>query len=134
MTSPATHRLLYLANATVLLAHQVDAAHWQEWTLFHLPGGIQVFVLLNLPIVLAVLLGVEALGTRRGRTVSWLLAASGAFAAVFHGLHLAGGDQAFRTPVSVALLVLTAGLSALQMACLRAGSSAGAPQSRRAMR
>jgi hypothetical protein len=60
------HRHLYLANATVLLSHQVDAAYWREWTLFHLPGGIQLFVLLNVPIVVAVLVGLERLGSPTG--------------------------------------------------------------------
>jgi len=115
---PASHRPLYLANATVLLGHQIDAAHWQEWTLFGLPGGIELFVVLNLPIVAVLLLGTARLEDVVGRRISAGVAASGVFAAVFHGLHLAAGDEAFRTPVSVALLVATAVLSPLQAACL----------------
>lgn len=112
----ALHLRVYTANATVLLAHQVDAAYWQEWTLFGLPGGIQLFVLLNLPIVLAVLHGAVALGLERrsGVVLSGLLAAAGLFAVVFHGVHLLLGDDAFRTPVSLALLVATAVLSPWQ--------------------
>lgn len=113
------HRHLYLANATVLLSHQVDAAYWQEWTLFGLPGGIQLFVLLNTLIVVAVLVGLERIGTPAGRRPSLLLATSGIFAAVFHAGHLLDGDDAFRTPVSVFLLALTAVLSPLQLVAAR---------------
>ena len=127
MTSgPASlHRSVYLANATVLLAHQVDAAYWQEWRLFGLPGGVQLFVLLNLPILLAVLVGAERLGSPVGHRISGLLAASGVFAAVFHGGHLVAGDEAFRTPVSLLLLALTAVLSPLQLVLLRRTREAG---------
>jgi hypothetical protein len=138
MTSDPTsaHRSVYLANATVLLAHQVDAAYWQEWRLFGLPGGVQLFVLLNLPILLAVLVGAERLGSPVGHRISCLLAASGVFAAVFHGGHLVAGDEAFRTPVSLGLLALTAVLSPLQLAVLRRTGRPGdrlpaAPRGRR---
>ena len=107
---------LFFANATVLLAHQMDAAFWQEWTLFGLPGGIQVFVLLNLPIIALVLYGQRALALGRpgGRTLSWVLAASGFFAVAFHSFHLLRGDEAFRLPFSIGLLAATCLLSLAQ--------------------
>jgi hypothetical protein len=100
---------LFFANAIVLLAHQIDAAFWHEWILFGLPGGIQFFLLLNLPIIALVLYGQRslALGRPSGKAVSWALAASGLFAAVFHGFHLLRGDEAFRLPFSMTLLVAT---------------------------
>lgn len=126
LLDPRAHRHLYLANATVLLAHQVDAAHWREWTLFGLPGGIQLFVLLNVPIVAAVLVGLERLGSPTGQRLSLLLAVSGLFAAAFHGGHLLDGDDAFRTPVSLLLLLLTALLSPFQLAAARRATGARA--------
>jgi len=112
------HRRVYAGNATVLLCHQVDAAYWQEWTLFGLPGGVQLFVLLNAPIVLLVLHGAVALGLgrRSGDVLSAVLAAAGLFAVVFHGVHLLLGDDAFRLPVSLGLLAATAVLSPWQAA------------------
>ena len=111
---------VYLANAVVLLAHQIDAAFWKEWTLFGLPGGIQLFVVLNLPIIALVVWGQRslALGQASGTLLSWLLVAGGLFAAGFHGLHLLRGDEAFRLPMSLALLVATGGLSLAQVFCL----------------
>jgi hypothetical protein len=32
-------RRVYLANAAVLLVHQMDAAYWHEWVLFRMLGG-----------------------------------------------------------------------------------------------
>ena len=107
---------LFFANAIVLLAHQIDAAFWHEWVLFGLPGGIQFFLLLNLPIIALVLYGQRclALGRPSGKAFSWALAASGLFAAVFPGFHLLRGDEAFRLPFSLALLVATFVLSLAQ--------------------
>jgi hypothetical protein len=111
---------LFLANAVVLLAHQIDAAFWHEWVLFGLPGGIQVFVLLNLPIVALVLYGQRALalGRASGEAISWALAGGGLFAVAFHGFHLLRGDDAFRLPVSLALLGATCVLSLAQVLAL----------------
>ncbi len=32
-------RSLYLANATLLVVHELDSVFWREWELFRLPGG-----------------------------------------------------------------------------------------------
>jgi hypothetical protein len=111
---------LYLANASVLLVHQMDAAYWNEWTLFALPGGLALYLVLNVPIALALLLGYGAVAARRPSAVgySWLLVASGLFAAGFHAVHLWRGDPAFRAPVSLALLADTLLLSVLQAGLL----------------
>ena len=116
MTKMRSLETLFFANAIVLLAHQIDAAFWREWTLFGLPGGIQFFVLLNLPIIALVLYGQRALALEHtsGKVFSWALAASGLFAFVFHGLHLLQGDEAFRLPFSLALLGATFLLSLAQ--------------------
>jgi hypothetical protein len=116
MTRYRLLEILYSANAVVLLAHQIDAAYWKEWTLFGLPGGIQLFVILNLPIIALVLHGQRSLALRQssGRVIAWMLVAAGLFAVGFHGFHLLRGDEAFRLPISLALLAATFVLSLLQ--------------------
>lgn len=111
-----THEWIYLLNGTVLLVHQIDGAYWHEWNLFAMPGGIQLYLALNLPIVLLVLFGMRVLGTgsRSGAIMSVLLIAAGAFAVVFHTTHFMSGDQRFTLPTSIALLVATALLTLAQ--------------------
>jgi len=115
------HDGLYLANATVLLTHQMDAAYWHEWELFGLPGGLQLYLLMNLPIVWVVLSGARAQAQegRSGLAHSWLLVGAGLFAAGFHGVHLLRGSEAFLLPVSLGLLAATLLLSTAQAAALR---------------
>lgn len=112
---------LYLANATVLIAHEIDSAYWQEWKLFHLPGGIQIFVLLHLLLLPVVLLGYREVAGRgkyaHHATVG--LAAVGIFAATVHGALILAGDMAFTLPVSQLVLLTTLVLSVLQLYAVR---------------
>jgi hypothetical protein len=128
--SKAMADVLYFGNATVLLTHQIDAAFWREWELFRIPGGLEVFLLLNLPIVLLVLLGAHALAasgqSRRSQILSWGLVGCGGFAAAIHAFFLLRGDVRFHGSVSIGLLVATAILSPAQALCLwRRGQRGG---------
>ncbi len=117
-----THRALFLANATVLITHQIDAAYWHEWELFHIPGGNQVNLLLNLPIIALVLYAQAqvARGTGTRALVFYkLMPCLGALTVAIHGLFFALGHDAFTQPVSLGLLACTAVLSCLQLTALR---------------
>jgi hypothetical protein len=105
--------LLYLANATALICHEIDSAFWHEWQLFHLPGGIQLFLLLHLLLLPVVLYGYREVCARgpRARMASMILASVGIFAALLHGAFIAAGDAGFSLPLSQALLVMTLLLS-----------------------
>lgn len=120
MKSRRLHDGLYLANATILLTHQIDAAYWHEWTLFGMPGGVQLFLLLNLPILFLILHGTTALalGLGSGVVISWVVVCCGLFAFGFHSFHLLRGDEAFTLPVSLGLLAATLVLSVAQAASL----------------
>jgi hypothetical protein len=111
---------LYLLNAAFLITHEIDAAYWQEWDLFGLPGGIQLFLALNLLIVLVVLYGQQALvrGRPAGTVMSWVLVAGGLSAAGIHSYFIFSGDLAFRLPMSVFLLAGAFAVSLLQGAAL----------------
>ena len=107
------HRTLLTLNATVLLTHQIDAAYWHEWEMFRIPGGNQVNLLLNLPIV-AFVLWVQAqvaAESRRARTLYLCVAALGGLTVVIHGGFMAMGHAAFVQPTSIGLLVATLLLS-----------------------
>ncbi|UCH48480.1 MAG: hypothetical protein JSU95_01275 [Betaproteobacteria bacterium] len=111
---------LYLLNASVLLTHEIDSAYWREWQLFGIPGGIQLFLILNLGLVLVVLYGLQALaqGRAAGVVFSWVLVAGGWFAGIIHTYFILSGDEAFRLPMSLLLLAATFILSSLQAVAL----------------
>jgi len=108
---------LYLVNAVVLIAHEIDSAYWHEWELLTLPGGIQLFVILNMVLIGVVLWGYRSviLWTHRARSYSYLLAVLGIFAALLHGALLASGAPEFRLPTSVALIFATFVISVWQL-------------------
>ena len=97
---------LYVVNASLLLTHEIDSAYWHEWELLRIPGGIQVFLVLNLVLVLAVLWGLRELVLRHrgGLRMSLGLAGAGALAILIHGTFLVRGDPKFRLPASLVVL------------------------------
>jgi len=99
---------LYLLNCALLFSHEIDSAYWQEWDLFGLPGGIQLFLVLNLLLLVVALYGFRqvALGARGRRFFPLLLAGAGLFAFGIHTAFLLAGRPEFRLPVSLALLAL----------------------------
>ncbi|MFZ5523103.1 MAG: DUF6713 family protein [Pseudomonadota bacterium] len=111
---------LYLLNAAVLLTHEIDSAYWHEWELLGIPGGIQVFLVLNLLLVMVILYGHQslALGRASGFMLSWVLVAGGLFAFIIHSYFLLQGSEAFMAPASLALLVATLVLSLAQAVAL----------------
>ena len=112
---------IYLVNAVVLISHEIDSAYWREWELFRLPGGIQLFLILNLLLVGLALWGYRSvlLWTRGARAFSYLLAILGIFAVLIHGIFLAAGAPEFRLPTSLALLLATLVLSCWQVVVTR---------------
>lgn len=86
---------LYLLNAAVLITHEIDSAYWHEWQLFGLPGGIQLFLGLNLILVIVVLYGLQAIALGRASAVvfSWILVAGGLFAVAIHSFFLFQGNE-----------------------------------------
>jgi hypothetical protein len=107
---------LYVLNAAVLITHEIDSAYWNEWELFRLPGGVQLFLVANLLLVVVILCGLLALarGSRASLAFSWMLAGGGLLAVILHSYFLAAGEPSFRQPVSLALLAATFVLSAAQ--------------------
>ena len=97
---------IYIINATLLITHEIDSAYWKEWNLFKIPGGVNSFLILHLPIIGLVLLGLVliALDSPAGIYISWILALSGIFAFGIHSYYLEKGHPEFRTTISQALL------------------------------
>jgi hypothetical protein len=49
--------LLYIANATLLLLHEIESAYEKEWEILRLPGAITGFLLLHVPIIILLFYG-----------------------------------------------------------------------------
>ena len=107
---------LYLVNTALLATHEIDSAYWHEWRLFGMPGGIQLFLVLNFVLLLVVFRGLPELvrGKRAGSWFSLAVAGAGVLAVVLHGAFLLLGHPEFRLPVSLTILALLAPLSAMQ--------------------
>jgi hypothetical protein len=100
---------LYIWTLTLLVAHQIDSAYWREWDLFGIPGGVQVFVLLNVPLALLFLYGLVrvAQAPRRGAPFALGLSLVGVGAFFIHLWFLWQGHLEFRVPTSLAVLCAT---------------------------
>ena len=108
---------LYLANAVLLINHEIDSAYWREWELFRLPGGITVFLLLHFPLLFIVLYGLVLIvrGSFGGFIYSLIICFGGIFAFVIHTYFLKQGRKEFDKPLSKIILVLMLLVSIAQM-------------------
>ena len=120
MDSPLVLRL-YLLNLTLLATHEIDSAYWHEWEMFRLPGGIQLFLILHLPLLAIFFYGLiqVAQSARYAKAFSYLLAGVGLFAFAIHMAFLVLDYPQFRSPVSVALLFAILAVSIAQIAAVR---------------
>jgi hypothetical protein len=107
----------YLANTLALIVHEIDSAYWQEWELFHLPGGEAGFLLLHFPLLLPVLYGLVLVdrGAFAGLILSFLVCGGGLFAFSIHTFFIRRGHPEFKTPVSQGILWATLLLSLSQL-------------------
>lgn len=112
-----TRSSLYFANAVLLTAHEIDSAFWREWQMFRMPGGLHVFLVLNLLLLAFMLHGYKQVLLDRPTAIRWtlLLATAGGLALIAHLTFLAAGRPEFRDPLSLALLGLIGMLSLFQV-------------------
>lgn len=99
----------YVANATVLLNHQIDSAFWQEWKLFNPDdkNGINGFLLIHFPLLFFIILGAVLVrdASLWGYLISTILSFSGIFAFFFHFYHIRSGREEFNTSLSKFILI-----------------------------
>jgi uncharacterized membrane protein len=109
----------YLINATILIIHEMDSAYWQEWKLIdpNNKNGINGFLILHIPMIIAILLGLIFIYDNRlaGLILSLVLSAGGLFAFFFHFYHLRKGKQEFNTILSKGLIISTLIISVFQI-------------------
>jgi hypothetical protein len=115
---------LYVANLALLATHQADAAYWQEWRVFGVPGGLPFFLFFNLVAVALLAAGLVhvAESARHARRFSLLCAATGLVTVGLHAFFLTRDSTAFATPASILVLVSILGISLAQLGALPRGS------------
>lgn len=98
---------LYLANAVLLINHEIDSAYWQEWKLFRLPGGITGFLLVHFPLLFLILYGLVLVyrQTLAGLILSLVLSLGGLFAFSIHTYFLRRGREEFNLAISQIILM-----------------------------
>lgn len=129
VSPPRVLLFVYLANATLLLCHEIDSAFWREWELFQLPGGAGGFVGLHLVLVPLVLWGAVAIALRlpSARWLALLVGLSGLAGGVVHAAFLLAGDERFATLLSTGLIAAFTVTSTVQVVlALTPRSSSGA--------
>jgi hypothetical protein len=109
---------VYLFNAVLLIIHEMDSTYWQEWEMFHLPGGLTGFLALHVPLLALLLYGLILVWERTpaGLILSLVLSLAGLFAFSIHTYFIGKGRDEFKLPVSVVILVAILLVSLLQAA------------------
>lgn len=106
-----------MLNLALVLTHQVDAAYWHEWDMFHLPGGIQLFNAFNLVIFVLVLYCYTQVVQRRraGFQCSLVIALLSGIVMPIHAAFASMGFEQFNLPFSIFLIAATFIVSVLQI-------------------
>ena len=109
--------LIYLINATLLIVHEIDSAYWEEWKLFGLPGGLQGFLLIHVPLIALILYGLLEVNVRslQGNIISMVVGFGGIFAFSIHTNFIRKGNDQFNTLTSKTLLYLILICSIIQI-------------------
>lgn len=108
---------VYLINATLLIVHEIDSAYWEEWKLFRLPGGLQGFLLIHVPLIAFILYGLLEVNimSSLGHIISMVIGLGGIFAFSIHTYFIRKGNEQFNTLASQTLLYLTLMCSLIQI-------------------
>lgn len=102
----------YILTLVALTLHQIDAAYWQEWNMFRLPGGIQGFLLFNLLAFPPLFVGLYQLGrvsaavkSISSRTYGLVCGGLGVITGIIHGIFAMFGYLDFSLPFSIFTIV-----------------------------
>lgn len=115
--------LLFILNATILLLHEIESSYEREWEMLHLPGKIEGFLLLHIPIILLFFFGVLEINrlTYIGLLIGIITGIGGVIPLLIHKIFFIRKDK-FHSPISNALIymstitgVVTIGLSVKYM-------------------
>ncbi len=98
----------YLITMCLLIMHQIYAAYWLEWTMFNLPGGIQVYLLFNIIIIPIVLIGYKSVVIKdhRANMYCYLCAGLGLVTFIIHSVLFILEYKQFDLPLSILIIII----------------------------
>lgn len=102
-----TITLLYIINATLLLLHEIESAYEKEWEILKLPGKINGFLLLHIPIIILIFYGLVEIekNSTIGLLLGIILGIGGVIPSIVHKVFFKTPDQ-FSLPISNAIIYL----------------------------
>ena len=108
---------IYLISLTLLILHEMDSVYWKEWDLFGLPGGVEGFLLVHIPLILIALYGLIWIyqQTLAGLIVSLIISLAGMGGFGLHTYFIRTGHPEFKTPLSRMILIGMLFVSLAQM-------------------
>jgi len=91
----------------LLIIHQIDAAYWQEWEMFLVPGGIQGFLVFNIVIIPIILLGYKSVivNDNMACKYSYLCSGLAVFTFIAHLFFMLLNYSQFTLPLSILIIV-----------------------------
>lgn len=97
--------IFFILNATILLLHEIESAYEREWEILNLPGKIDGFVLLHIPIIILFFYGalqIEKL-TNAGLILGIITGAGGFIPFLVHRIFVVRKDR-FHSRISNVLI------------------------------
>ena len=98
----------YFTTMSLLIFHQIDAAYWNEWEMFYLPGGVQGYLLFNIIAIPVILNGYKHSinHTESAKLYSYICGTLGVITFLIHAGFAAFGSRQFNLPLSILIIVL----------------------------
>ncbi len=111
---------LYIVNLSMLFIHEMDAAYQKEWELFRLPGGINLFLAIHIPLYILAFYGLSVMlkQPHLAYIPTIISAAVGFIAFSLHYYFRKKGNPGFDTPMSKGILTAVLIISFLQFLAL----------------
>jgi len=111
----------FLANAVLLILHEIDGAYWKEWKMFNEwtsrlsdKTGLTLYLAAHVPILTAVMLGFACLDSPAGRIVSLVLAGFMPAHCAIHLIVRKRCREEFGFPASFAIIYAAVPVSIIQ--------------------
>ena len=96
---------LYIANATILILHEIESGYEKEWEILKLPGKLTGFILLHIPVLLILFYGLYGIVQYpQARTIIAIITGCAGFIPFLVHKVLVNKKEHFNKPISNLLI------------------------------